>query len=492
MDEGGSNCRDDMVQKLIYDRTAEMIRGSGEDYWLIVRENVFAVPHLDGFLLFSPLQGLVLLITRAGLASLLLNPDADAPISDCLVDCVIDGELERVRDFDRVPFYNPGNDDEAIEDFRPTRLTLSLTSECQLSCSYCYIHGGDNPRHMPWEIAKAGIKFVGENITRKEKDVFALEFHGQGEPTANWPLFKNAVLLVEQECRERSLKPDFSIVTNGILSESKIKFIVDHKIGIGLSLDGLKKTTDTQRPLRNGKSSFDRIMKSIELFEKHNADFTIRSTVTWLNLPEMKEFVEFVKKTTSCDYVNFEPVCIVGRAVDNHMNAENLIPKFIESFKQAKQKGLESGIDVAYSPVRLDGLRNSFCGAYGGNLNFCISTDGLISSCYEVLDNGDPRAKLFIYGYYHQETKTFKFFKDRIEGLLDINSNTIGRCKDCFVKWTCGGDCLSKAALRGIEHLLGNKDLERCTASRQLTQNQLWLKFLEAKKKEVYNGKKRN
>ena len=469
-----NNIRSDFSQKFqdrLLQRMRETLRVVEGDYWFIVRPDVFAIPYLDGYLLYSPLQGLELLITRTGLASLLLNESS--PISECLAECLVEGDSEIIKLFDTQTKQQPAIHTKNSLEFRPTHLTLSPTVACQLACIYCYIHGGDNPRNMPWEMAEAAIRYTVENAACNGLKEFELYFHGQGEPTANWWLFHEAVLFAEMQCIARGLQPRFYVMTNGILNDEKISFIADHKIKVGISLDGLKESMDIQRPLRSGGSTFEKVMQTIHSFEEKGVDFGIRSTVTTANMEEMKDFVDFIKNKTQCRHISFEPVCGVGRALDNKLDGSNIMSQFVHNFQEARAVGILENVDVSFSTCRIDGLRSNFCNAYGTKLNFVVSTDGLVSSCYEVLEESDPRSEIFIYGKYDATSRSFKLNEKRLERLLNINVTKMDRCRDCYVKWNCGGDCLSKAALGGIERLKDDVPLERCVVSRILTKDEL-------------------
>lgn len=452
-------------------------------YWFKVRPNVFAIPYLDGFILYSPLQGLSALITRTGLANLLLNEHQS--FKQCLGAALVRNRQGSIADdFDNHPFKVPNTEKTNLspcEQFKPRSLTLSLTSACQLACSYCYINGGDSPTKMPWEIAKASIAFVADSLAGNGASQFDVEFHGQGEPTANWPLFQKAVNEIHTACTARNLTPSLSIVTNGILTEEKIKFIADNRIRVGLSLDGLKQSTDSQRPLRRLGSSFDRITESIDLFRKHGVDIGIRSTVTSLNLPEMTAFTEYLSER-QVQFVNFEPVCYTGRALRHDQLSETIIPAFIQEFRKARDVGILNGVSVAYSAARTDGIRSNFCGAYGKNLNFCVSTEGLVSSCYEVLNSDDQRASLFIYGQFDRATNRFVFDNSVLARLIGLSVSEMKRCDNCYAKWNCGGDCISKISKDGLDRIMDDSPIDRCMANREITKDDLFRIFLTEEK----------
>ncbi|MDQ7794491.1 MAG: radical SAM protein [bacterium] len=438
----------------------------------MVGDDLFAIPYLDGYLLYSPLQGLLVLITGAGLASILLNPTAS--MSTCLSECEIKPDEDLIRLLDTKARLHPRMcNGHQEDDFLPTQLTLSLTSACQMACIYCYIHGGDSPRAMSWKTAEAALRTVFDNSVARSKDTFEVEFHGQGEPTANWPLLRQSVLLAEDLCDREGLTPRFSLVTNGILSTAKASFLAEHGFRVGISMDGLQEIMDVQRPLRSGASSFETLMRSLRLLEEHHVDYCIRSTVTSIGVQSMKDFAVFVREKTKCRYINFEPVCETGRARDAGLADSDLMSKFLIHFREASAFGRQNGMQIGLSSCRLDGLRSSFCSAYGPDLNFCVSTDGFVSSCYEVLDLSDPRGDMFIYGCYDPSLNAFVLDNNKVRRLRSLDVTGIERCRDCFVKWNCGGDCIAKAALGGLQAVIGSEALQRCFLTRNITADEL-------------------
>jgi uncharacterized protein len=271
------------------------------------------------------------------------------------------------------------------------------------------------------------------------------------------------------------------VVTNGILKNNQISFFAEHDISVSLSMDSATHSMEQQRPMRNGGSSLEHVMRSIRTFEEKSVNYSIRSTVTPLNVSEMCHFVGFLKAQTQCNYLHFEPVFKVGRARDRNIDDVGIMASFIKNFHQARDEGIRQGINVTYSTCRLDGLRSSFCGAYGANLNFCVSTEGLVSSCFEVLDESDARADIFIYGKYNGTTQKFEFNEKCLERILNLNVNKMKRCRDCYVKFNCGGDCIAKASLQGMAHLTDDRPLERCVANRATNKDELVRKLFMQK-----------
>lgn len=158
----------------------------------------------------------------------------------------------------------------------------------------------------------------------------------------------------------------------------------------------------------------------------------------------------------------------------NQMNEEEVIEKIVNQIIEAQEFGESIGMTVNYSACRIVGTRRNFCGAYGSELTFAVSTEGLVSSCYEVLDEDDPRADTFIFGKYDVTTGNFQFNNDRLQRLLDFGVNQIENCTDCYIRWNCGGGCIAKAEFERLEGLKHDTPLLRCKADNKLITHALF------------------
>ena len=463
----------DDVADLVQRMTAALI-SDGRSHWLRVRPEIYAIVYDDAYLLFAPLRGQVLQLTRAGLARLLLRPNA--PINECIA-----GPEQANAKWSTKWADDTAGEPPAIvavsDSVRPVQVTLSLTSACQLACTYCYIHGGDQARNMPWAIAEAAIRLVSRNAAEAKLGVLPVLFHGQGEPTASWPLFTRAVAFAEHCCRESGQKVAFSVMTNGILTERKVRFLAEHHFSVGLSFDGPKSAQDAQRPMRRGGGSFRRVMETCRLFAESGIKFGIRSTVTPRSVAEMPDFVRFVHDHTSCRSIDFEPVTDTGRACDGAPSSSGAesIDDFGRAFELAREVGAGLGVAVSFAACHMESVRSSFCGATGTNLSFCVATDGLVSSCYEVLSSDDPRASVFAYGAFDMRARTFRFNEAKAAALRSLDVTKIACCSGCFARWSCAGGCLAKVAYGGMDAVVGEESRTRCRLTREITRSELAL-----------------
>ena len=100
-----------------------------------------------------------------------------------------------------------------------------------------------------------------------------------GEPTLMWDSIIVPLTIYVKETYGDLIK--FNMTTNGtLLNEERINFMKEYEIYPHLSIDGNKETQDKNRPLRNGESNFDKVIKNIPLLLEYFPNTTFRATVT--------------------------------------------------------------------------------------------------------------------------------------------------------------------------------------------------------------------
>jgi sulfatase maturation enzyme AslB (radical SAM superfamily) len=139
------------------------------------------------------------------------------------------------------------------------------TRLCQLACPSCY-QGAD---HAGARVDSLGLtRFMPKSVLDKALP-WALQWAGDelqitlygGEPLLAWPLIRAAVPEWIAAFEAAGKKVRFSCTTNGaLLRKQEIRDFFDrYKIGLLFSLDGTKRTHDTQRVLRDGSGTWDLI-----------------------------------------------------------------------------------------------------------------------------------------------------------------------------------------------------------------------------------------
>lgn len=175
-------------------------------------------------------------------------------------------------------------------------LTFIVTEDCNLRCKYCYITHKASNKKMNFEVAKKFIDYVlsGEMVLQ---DGVTLDFIG-GEPLLE-------IDLIDQICDYFKLKTyllgiqwywkyRISICTNGVnYSDDRIQKFIEknkEKIGITITIDGIKEKHDLQRVFPDGSGSYDVVKKNVDIW-KHQFAASTKVTFASDDLKYLKESI---------------------------------------------------------------------------------------------------------------------------------------------------------------------------------------------------------
>ncbi len=180
------------------------------------------------------------------------------------------------------------------------RVCISLSSKCQLHCSYC---------HFDTRIDKKQIKEINETDALKiitniyqyasaNHKTIKVGLVGSGEPLIRFELIKAIVNTTKEIDPENLL--NFYTISNGIyFNENICKWFFDnrHLIKLCFSLDGNRKIHDFCRKTIKGKGSFTDVMKAVKIYKGVflNAP-PINATVHKETLRNAKEVLDFFEK----------------------------------------------------------------------------------------------------------------------------------------------------------------------------------------------------
>ncbi|MBQ9726369.1 MAG: radical SAM protein [Kiritimatiellae bacterium] len=148
-------------------------------------------------------------------------------------------------------------------------ITLSLTHDCNLRCSYCYA-GRKSHRAMTRATMQRALEWaVGYHKAHALGRNFVLGFFG-GEPLLEWDLLREADALAERLCREAGLELRRTLTTNGtLLDEEKARWLTERHYTIGLSLDGPPERHDRFRRHADGSGSYAEAVRAVRLLSPY-------------------------------------------------------------------------------------------------------------------------------------------------------------------------------------------------------------------------------
>jgi uncharacterized protein len=266
-----------------------------------------------------------------------------------------------------------------------------------------------------------------------------------------------------------------SVGSNGVLDPAQRLWLTENIDSATLSVDGPPDIHDSNRILPDGSPSSALVMKTIEHFDQVKFRYAIRSTITAATVSHMDEIAQFLCTNSAARKIQMEPMFPRGRADGGGVRTPDA-QDFVDNFRKARKVAAAFGRTLSYSGARLDVLTNIFCKACGDSA--VVTPSGDITSCYEIADANDPLSKVFFFGRYDSQTRSFVVDEDRRARLFRLSVLDKPRCQDCFCKWHCAGDCPAKVL---HAETAGKQDLpDRCFINRELTKDQLLATLTES------------
>ena len=176
---------------------------------------------------------------------------------------------------------------------------FAVTTGCNLRCGYCFAdaHTVASGETATTEIAELFIDRIGEHRAKTRSRIpYIVEFTG-GEPLTNFKVIRHAIEYAE-DTYEDLLNVRFVLQSNLSipLTDNILDFLIDHKVGIGISCDGFKVIQDNQRPFINGNGSHELVEKNILKLNKVYRDNSgsIITVVTQSSVNKMSEIVLYL------------------------------------------------------------------------------------------------------------------------------------------------------------------------------------------------------
>ncbi|MGM0124417.1 hypothetical protein IGI37_001794 [Enterococcus sp. AZ194] len=183
-----------------------------------------------------------------------------------------------------------------LETIGSTELELIIlpTLECNFRCKYCYETFEDG--QMLSSVQEAVVKFVEMNINKYSR--VHVEWFG-GEPLEGLPVIEYISNKIIDICRKKGKPYSSSMTTNGyLLSEKIFRKLLKYKIlDYQLTIDGLKKIHDYQRPLLKGDdSTFDKIIENLLSIKKNITRKGFNITIRTNFSKELIQYISFYKE----------------------------------------------------------------------------------------------------------------------------------------------------------------------------------------------------
>ncbi len=329
--------------------------------------------------------------------------------------------------------------------FSPECLTLYLTNQCNLACSYCYADAGPHTtQKLDMKTIRAAAKLVAQSC-REKNCAFTTVFHGGGEPTLDRD-FAEQVLTMLDEISQAYQVPIFRyIATNGAMSRAKAMWLARHFDLVGLSCDGPPDIQNDQRPNWSGGGTSHLVEQTAQILHQQDCRFQVRVTLTKKSLPRLVEIVDYLGRQLSPAAIHLEPLYQGGRAGETINFKTEDAPDFVALFLQARTRAAQYNVPVAYAGSRLDAIHGPYCQIFRDVLN--LIPGGAATACFKITTATQASQNQLAIGSLHRALETFTINYQAIEDLRRSLIATSRACSSCFNQFHCVGECPDRCLL---------------------------------------------
>jgi uncharacterized protein len=332
-----------------------------------------------------------------------------------------------------------------------TTLVLNVTSKCNLSCTYCYEYGEDKiveasrkPRFMNEETARQSVDFMFAEAG--DSPMVHLTFFG-GETLLNFKVLRSALAYAREKATTLGKTVDASLTTNAtLLREEIIDWIVEHDVGVTVSMDGGREQQDQFRVFKNGMGSYDVVLPNIQmLLERHRRrPVGARVTLTKQNL-DVESIYRHLRDELGFWEVGFAPVTTSWQR--DYAIQEDGFEAMLGQFQRLAQEWLQyalSGRHHGFSNVRdtIEEIHKGMSKAYpcGAGLGLMgVATDGDVALCHRFAGSDTHKIGSVTDGVDRAKQEDF-LMRHHIANKTD--------CSTCWARPICAGGCYHEAHTR--------------------------------------------
>ncbi len=180
---------------------------------------------------------------------------------------------------------------------------------CNLNCEYCFylekraLFGPGEQYRMSDEVLSA---FITNYISSQPTPIVEFVWQG-GEPTLlGLDFFRRITELQKPFARQKTITN--SLQTNGtLLSDEWCSFLRKNKFVVGISIDGPKEIHDRYRRDRAGMGTFDQVMRSLRLLQKHKLEYNVLASVARETARQPLEVYRFLRNQ-GVEFIQFAPI----------------------------------------------------------------------------------------------------------------------------------------------------------------------------------------
>jgi radical SAM protein with 4Fe4S-binding SPASM domain len=310
------------------------------------------------------------------------------------------------------------------------KLTILPNYTCNFKCSYCYSAEGRSSKKIEKETALAAIDFF-INKERTTLNELWLAILGGGEPFLSIGVVSEIIKYARCRAHEQGFKLGIGLTTNGsIYNRGLSKIMIENHVSLGVSFEVLEDIQNLQR------QDYRKVCAVIDQYLSDGVDVSVKSIITPQNVNRLVEMVEHLHLYFS-EIKKYKLQIVEDASLfDNEGMMRAFYAQFSASFFEAEEKGKMCGIEVyVLASKYIDALMEHYCGG-----EMCVTPDGSITICHRISSPQEKGYQDFVYGKI-SKNGCIHINHEKFKTLIAHDMAYNPKCKDCFVKWHCGGGC---------------------------------------------------
>ena len=309
------------------------------------------------------------------------------------------------------------------KNIKTLNLWIQITNECNLRCSYCYIHTLGQKEFLKEDDISLFVDKLVETAKKWNLKEIKLRFAG-GEPLLKFHLWNPILPKIREQLSVVNCNLKVGVLSNLVaLTDETIDYMKRNSIGIGISIDGLNDYQDSTRHFPNGKGSFNIVSKNIDKLISNGFNPSFMTVISNSNLDGLEEFTKYViSKKLHCRY-SF----VSGEMIDIE-KLKRVLSKCYKIFETAIDDGYEFSRLHQLCDLKFDRLSFQTCSdGYNGG---AIYTNGSIYFCQRLFGVEPPLGTI-------QEKEDILSIIQRKSYYGDVNQE----CHQCQYRYMCTSGC---------------------------------------------------
>lgn len=393
-------------------------------------KEIYPLPIDDGYLVYAPLSECMFVISEEDVERM------ERRLSTGIPDKDVDELLNYIRTNAKSHRTIPAKTNIS----QIHKLTILPTYNCNFNCSYCYSAGGRRKKELNRDKAIAMIDYFINTKRTDLRDLW-LAILGGGEPFLAVDLTADIIRHARIRAIKEGINLGIGLTTNGsIYSPLLSEVMKKNKVSLGVSFEVLEDVQNTQR------SHYNRVVQTIKKYMYDGVDITIKSIITPSNVNRLQEMVYEMHRLFPL-VKKYKLQIVEDPSIFSDIRTmEQFYKDFTYKFFPAESLGHNFGIDVYVLASKfIDMLIEHYCGG-----EMCLNPDETITICHRISSPNEDGYDKFVYGEF--DSNNILFDESKFKKLISHNI-TQQKCKDCFVKWHCGGGCFAQSSIYSDEQL---------------------------------------